>query len=142
MARRKSKTDSVLIGSALLVGIPAFILIKLTDTIGIQALIVTMLGLVAVVAVYFVRKRAKRLAYLRAKYRDEVVVRNIMDRRFWPGQTAAQLYDSLGRPASVDNNLLKTRKREIWKYHPSGVNRYRLRITLDNDVVVSWDQKN
>ena len=29
-----------------------------------------------------------------------------------------------------------TRKREVWKYKPTGRNRYGLRITLDNNVVV------
>jgi hypothetical protein len=41
----------------------------------------------------------------------------------------------------VDRKLLKTMKREIWKYNPRGVNRYGLRITLDNDIVSGWDHK-
>jgi hypothetical protein len=97
--------------------------------------------LVVAIITYFVLKRANRLAYLRAKYGDETVVQNIMHGKFWQGQSVAQLHDSLGPPTSVDNNRLKTRKREVWKYQPSGVNRYRLRITLDNDVVVSWEHK-
>ena len=142
MARRKSKNDAALICIAVLIGIPAFIVIKISDVIGTPALIIGVLALLTAVVAYCVRKRAKRLAYLRAQYGDETIVQNIMHRKFWPGQTMAQLQDSLGSPVSVDNSLLKTRKREVWKYQPNGVNRYRLRITLDNDVVVSWDQKN
>ena len=41
----------------------------------------------------------------------------------------------------MDDKLLKTRKREVWKYNRTGVNRYGLRITLDNDIVTTWDHK-
>jgi hypothetical protein len=59
-----------------------------------------------------------------------------MRRKLWQGQTVEQLLDSVGRPSSLDNNLLKTRKREVWKYQPNGKGRYLTRVTLDNDVVV------
>jgi hypothetical protein len=49
--------------------------------------------------------------------------------------------DSLGSPRGVDRKSMATRKREIWKYNPRGVNRFGLRITLDNDIVANWDQK-
>jgi hypothetical protein len=83
-----------------------------------------------------------KLTYLRNKYTDEALVQRMMRGQIWPGQTAEQLNDSLGLPIAVDDIQLKTRKREVWKYGNTGINRYRLRITLDNDVVVSWDQKN
>jgi hypothetical protein len=83
-----------------------------------------------------------KLTYLRNKYRDETLVQRMMQGQIWPGQTAVQLNDSLGLPVTVDDIQLKTKKREVWKYGKTGINRYRLRITLDNDVVVSWDQKN
>ncbi len=87
MARRKSKNDAALICIALLIGIPAFIVIKISDAIGAPALIIGVLALLTAVVAYFVRKRANRLAYLRAKYGDETIVQNIMHRKFWPGQT-------------------------------------------------------
>ena len=64
-----------------------------------------------------------------------------MNKNFWQGQTAEQLIDSLGRPEDIDQKILKTKKKEIWKYNHQGGNRYGLRITLDNDHVVGWDQK-
>ena len=82
-----------------------------------------------------------RLAYLRDKYKDEALAWRIFKNEFWEGQTAIQLTDSLGTPAAKDDLLLKTRKREIWKYNQTGRNRYGLRITLDDDRVVAWDQK-
>jgi hypothetical protein len=83
-----------------------------------------------------------KLTYLRNKYRDGALVQRMMQGQIWPGQTSEQLNDTLGLPVTVDDIQLKTKKREVWKYGKTGINRYRLRITLDNDVVVSWDQKN
>jgi hypothetical protein len=37
--------------------------------------------------------------------------------------------ESLGGPHGVDKKVLKTVKREVWKYNPRGVNRCGLRIT-------------
>lgn len=142
MARWKSKNESALIALAIIVGLPIWIISKITDSIGAGAFAVIIVVILAAFVFYLIQKRAARLAYLRTKYGDEIIVQKIMQRRFWQGQTMEQLQDSLGNPVSKDNGLLKTRKREVWKYQPSGRNRYRLRITLDNDVVVAWDQKN
>jgi len=87
------------------------------------------------------RQRNERFAYLWAKYRDGRLVHALMSEQFWEGQTASLLKDSLGPPAAIDNIQMKSRKREIWKYQPNGINRYLLRITLDDDVVVAWEQK-
>ena len=84
----------------------------------------------------------KRTEQLLNKYRDEEIVSRILLRHFWQGQTAEQLVDSVGNPVSVDRKTLVSRKREIWKYNQRGRNRYGLRVTLDDDVVIGWDQKN
>ena len=52
-----------------------------------------------------------------------------------------QLLDSIGRPIDRDQRVLKTKTKETWKYHPSGRNRYRLRVMLEDDVVVGWEKK-
>jgi hypothetical protein len=88
------------------------------------------------------RSRDERLAYLRAKYRDEGIIQALINGQFWQGQTASQLADALGDPHAIDDVQLKSRKREIWKYRPIGVNRYGLRITLDDDLVAGWVEKN
>jgi hypothetical protein len=87
-------------------------------------------------------QRKKRLEYLRNKYRDDAILQHILDHHFWQRQTSEQLIDSLGNPTNVDKKVLKTRKRDVWKYNHRGANRYGLRITLDNDVVIGWVQKN
>jgi hypothetical protein len=60
---------------------------------------------------------------------------------FWQGQTQEQLLDSLGRPADTDTKVLKTKTKEIWKYNRVGKNRFGLRVTVENGVVVGWDKK-
>ena len=142
MARRKNKNDSGLTRLSFLILIAAVIVLIVSHTLGAGAFLLGLFALLILVISFPILRRSRRLAYLRDKYGDEDIVQKILKKNFWEGQTEAQLRDSLGIPAAVDNNLLKTRKREIWKYQPSGVNRYRLRITLDNGVVVSWDYKN
>jgi hypothetical protein len=94
------------------------------------------------------KEKAKRLAELAArraelviKYGDETIADNIMNQRIFIGETAEMLTDSLGNPAAKDNQVLKTKTKEPWKYRPTGRNQYRTRITLENDVVVGWDVK-
>ncbi len=136
MTRRKSKNESALLGIAILAGGSVWVVNKITDTVGLATLITIPSLLVACVVFYLVRKRAARLAYLRGKYGDEMIVQRIMRQQFWEGETVEQLQDSLGNAPSVDRDLLKSKKREVWKYLPNGKGRYRLRITLDQDVVV------
>jgi hypothetical protein len=140
MPRRRSGADSLL-GIALVIGLGVWMVSKLLDSIGVAGIIAAICLIVGLTIWYRHSKRQARLAYLRGKFGDEQIVQAIMAGRLWEGQTAEQLRESLGRAAAVDDNLLKTRKREVWKYEPSGVNRYKLRITLDNDVVVGWDHK-
>lgn len=83
------------------------------------------------------RLRQGRRQELMSKYEDEEVVERIMAPRVWAGQTAEMLTDALGPPEAVDVKLLKTKKKEIWKYAHQGGNRYGVRITLDNDKVVT-----
>ncbi|AWK83236.1 hypothetical protein BST98_07060 [Photobacterium damselae] len=86
-------------------------------------------------------KTKKRREYLIDKYKDLSLVEDLMNQYFWVGQTAEQLIDSLGHPVDIEQKILKTKKKEVWKYSHQGGNRYSLRITLDNDHVVGWDQK-
>jgi hypothetical protein len=135
MAKRKNDIGAALTGLATLIGSLFVIAGKLATSLDI-----------------FGNKQRKqqlqlanlqsKLTYLRNKYTDEALVQRMMQGQIWPGQTSEQLNDTLGLPVTVDDIQLKTKKREVWKYGKTGINRYRLRITLDNDVVVSWDQKN
>ncbi|MBK9262397.1 MAG: hypothetical protein IPM54_21665 [Polyangiaceae bacterium] len=59
----------------------------------------------------------------------------------WLGATAEAVLETLGVPADSDEKVLKTKKKETWKYHSTGKNRYRLRVMLENGIVVGWEDK-
>src|SRR3982750_4348209 len=119
-----------------------------------QIAVVLGVGLVAVAAVISAsvvsaskRRRQKeeqarmRADSIRRKYGNNEISDKIIKKSVWVGETAEQLRDSLGPPADIDQKVLKTKKKEVWKYFETGYNRYGLRITLDNDAVVGWDEK-
>jgi len=141
MARRSSKAEGALIVLVIMIGLPIFLVSKVYEMTGWMTPVAILIAVVLLVWFYKYSQKQKRLAYLRAKYNDEDVVQKIYAGHVWQGQSEEQLRDSLGKPNAIDNKLLKTMTREIWKYHPSGINRYRLRITVDNGRVAGWDQK-
>jgi hypothetical protein len=87
------------------------------------------------------RSLRERTTYLSTKYNDQNIVEALLAGRYWIGQPAEQLQDSLGSPAAIDEKNMATRHRQIWKYYPTGVNRYQLRITMDDGIVATWDSK-
>lgn len=93
----------------------------------------------AVVVIIFLLL-AKRI-WLTMKYKNETLVDDLLDERFWRGQTAEQLRDALGEPLDIDQTVLKTKVKEVWKYEQKGKNRYGLRIRLEDGIVVGWTQK-
>jgi hypothetical protein len=111
--------------------------------IGIVVAIV--IAVAALVSAHGKRTRREALEQRRQalleKYRDPEVVDRILRQMFWTGQTQEQLVDSLGVAADVDHKVLKSKVREIWKYNQTGRNRFGLRITVENGIVVGWDQK-
>jgi uncharacterized membrane protein len=139
MARRKSNAGAV--GLLIILCLVAMGIGQILDTVGLVIVLVVCAVAIGVFIWLKSNQRKARLAYLRGKYHDEAIVEQIIQHLFWEGQTSEQLKDSLGNPASVDHKMLKTRKREVWKYDRQGMNRYALRITLDEDTVVGWDQK-
>ncbi len=107
----------------------------------IAAIVVGIVALCVLIAAAKAKARKKRIAFLLEKYGDQQIVDAIMRRMFWQGQSQEQLIDSLGRPADIDQKVLKTKVKEIWKYNHQGGNRFGLRITLENGIVVGWDQR-
>jgi hypothetical protein len=87
-----------------------------------------------------VLKRRERLAELNRKYAPETVQR-VLAGTIWQGQTEEELIDTLGRPSEIDRKVLKTMRREIWKYGRISTRRFRLRVTVENGVVAGWDHK-
>lgn len=135
------KHDNTLIIWLILIGGPIFIVMQIAESIGIWTTITGIVLLVFGIFYHSYHNDKKRMEYLLKKYKDEELAQEIFDGKFWQGQTSSQLIDSIGRPADIDEKILKTKKKEIWKYDHQGGNRYNLRITLENDVVVGWDKK-
>ena len=101
-------------------------------------------GLIAVAVLVFLFARwalAQRRKHLIERYGDADVAERIMQARYWRGQTADQLRDALGKPADIDQTVLKTKVKEVWKYQPTGKRRYAVKITLDDGFVVGWEDK-
>lgn len=127
--------------SALVIGFPIFLILVLAEFItknGLWTFVVV--GCLCLVALKIVAyKKRKRVLF--AKYDNNEIVSKILKREIWQGQTQEQLLESLGKPHQVDHKLLKRTKREVWKYHLRGKNRYGLRVVLDNEIVAGWDKK-
>ena len=82
----------------------------------------------------------RRAADLVGRFGPELGGR-IMRREIWVGQTSEQLIESRGHPADIDEKVLKTKTKHVFKYDHQGGAKYGLRITLDNGIVVGWEDK-
>ncbi|WCH29182.1 hypothetical protein [Aeromonas salmonicida] len=141
MARNSTNAKSTLIILILVVGGSLSLCLKIFEITGPELFIATIVGFIFIIIVYKHQKKKQRLEYLRDKYKNEELVQKINDRYFWIGQTSEQLLDALGKPAAVDNKILKTKIKDVWKYNHRGANRYALRITVEDGFVVGWDKK-
>lgn len=97
--------------------------------------------LVIAIFIYQIYADKKRREYLLKKYKDHQIVDRIMRKEHWQGQTEEQLLDSLGKPIEIDERVMKTKTTETWKYNQQGKNRFGLRVTVENGLVIGWDQK-
>jgi hypothetical protein len=97
--------------------------------------------LFVIVCIYKYVKIARRTERLMTKYGDSDLVDRIMNQEIWQGQTEEQLRDSLGKPEDIEEKVMKTKTKEIWKYDETGKNRYALKVTLENGQVAGWDRK-
>ena len=99
-------------------------------------------GAVVILAIALViGMNARRRIKLLAKYNDQHAVDMIMSRRIWEGMTQDQLIDAWGKPAEIDERVLKTKTAHVYKYNRSGKASFRDKVKLDDGVVVGWDQK-
>jgi hypothetical protein len=137
MVLRRSGSDFPLVSLAILLAIIALAARKIAaSSIGPAVLLIGILAAMVGITYTHVQKKVRRLGSLRAKYGDELVVQRILRREYWKGQTGEQLCDSLGPPDSVEEQMLITRSRQVWRYGSPDV-----RITLDDGVVVAWGKR-
>ncbi len=138
---KKTKAESRLIILLIIIGLPIYGIIKLGESIGWSIFIGVIVVAIILYFSFKLEETKKRRNELMTKYKDATIVDKLMKQSFWQGQTSEQLLDSLGNPEDIDVKILKTKKKEIWKYKHQGSNRYGLRIILDNDLVIGWEQK-
>lgn len=107
------------------------------------ALVLFFVGIGLFVVIAIMRNSAKAEEERKARIREQFGedAERILAKTIWVGESQDQLRASLGDPLDVDQKVLKTKKREIWKYGSLGGNRYSTRITLENGVVSGWDVK-
>lgn len=149
MAKKMSKKEIEGYFALAIVGGSIWLAVKFTEALGGIGNIIILGGILLAIYIAFKflswSNEKKRLLQKRqklmAKYNDKEIVENIMNQAIWVGQTNEQVAESLGKPEDIDQKVLKTKKKEIWKYGYEGGNRYRVRITLENDVVIGWDNR-
>ena len=88
---------------------------------------------------YATSKARKERIY--EKYGHTEIADRIVNRTIWVGETREQLLDSWGSPLDIDEKVLKTKRKEIWKYFRKSANRYGYKITVEDGIVVGWDEK-
>jgi len=75
------------------------------------------------------------------KYKDPALVKRLMNGEIWQGQTKRELLDSQGKPSDISEQVLKTKTKQVYKFHKTAKNRYDLKVTIENGFVVGWDKK-
>jgi hypothetical protein len=118
---------------------------KMDELISTIVALVVFFGLIILIVVG-ISLRAKKIAKLRAekirlKYADQGIAQKIIDRTIWVGMTGEMLKDAYGEPLKVDQKVMKSKVREVWKYRQLTKTQYGTKITIENNVVTSWDIK-
>jgi len=128
--------------SALILGVIAFAIIDSElGQKGWIALGATATVLLALLGWYLYARRANHRKQIFSKYGDTNTARRILNGDVWEGMTAEELKDWLGRPVAIDDKKLKTKRKQIWKYYQEGQRSFRLRITLEDDIVSGWEHR-
>jgi hypothetical protein len=108
----------------------------------IVAGIFIVLGVAVLWFAAFALAKRSRYARLLQKYGgDQKLVDALMTKTIWQGMTAEQLRDSWGEPVSIEEKVMKTKIKQVFKYKQVAKDRYRDKVTLEDGVIVGWDQK-
>src|SRR5262245_29009052 len=113
MSKRMTKAQSTALGLLLIVGLIGVGISMIFETFGLVLPLVACAAVIVLIIWSNNSRRKKRLEYLRSKYGNEEIVKMILRRQFWQGQTSEQLTDSLGTPVVVDQKILKSKTREV-----------------------------
>lgn len=143
MARRLTKAEMFFLTWAVIIGLPIWAAAKLGEVVGWAGIAAMLVGALLLYFFYRKSRRVARRFRLTAKYGDKELVGKLMSRSFWTGQTAEQLIDSLGAPSDVDKKVLRTKKKEVWKYNQEKARTATAFESLWTTTLSwKWDQKN
>ena len=97
------------------------------------------------VCIYYWFKKKKEREHERkqaliAKFGNKIAEK-IVARKVWQGMTSEQLEESWGKPLDIDDSVLKTKTKAVWKYGYISKNRYRQKVIIENGTVIGWENK-
>ncbi len=109
-----------------------------------QYLIYALMGLIGLGVLWFLGRLGLRKlwrASLLRQFGDAQMVDVIMEGTIARGMTREMVEASLGKPADVDEVVLKTKAKLEMKYNPKGRNRFGTRVRLEDGHVIGWEIK-
>ncbi len=107
----------------------------------VAGILVLVAAAVLMFAAFALAKRSRYSRLLQKYGGDEKLVDALISKTIWQGMTEAQLLDSWGKPAAIEEKVMKTKIKQVFKYRPTAANRYRDKVTLEDGLIVGWDQK-
>jgi len=138
---KMTKMQKQVLATLLFVALIITAVIKFFQNVGLLPLIIVIGACVVAFFLYRALKKRRRVKYLEQKYVNKKKVEKIINGDIWHGETAEQLIDSIGNPDVIDDKLLKTQKKVVWKYGRRGASGYNLIVNLEKGLVVSWEGK-
>ena len=97
------------------------------------------LGLLLIAARWLYLK-ARRALLLRT-FENPDLVETIMSGQIAQGMTHQMVMAAWGKPADMDETVMKTQTKSQMKYDQKGKNRFGTRVYFENGVVVGWETK-
>lgn len=138
---RKNQAGVILVIMLIILAIPLLLIDMFAKALGWPITIIAIIAVIFLIIRHYNKKRAEWIESLYKKYKSEKIVNGILNKEYWSGQSSEQLIDSLGEPDCIDRIESKRRFKETWKYQCDGVNRYKLRIFLENGKVVGHKKR-
>jgi|GEM_PF-601178 len=81
--------------------------------------------------------RSQRLSQLFGHENGKMIENGIL----WVGASKEMVEEMFGKPMEIEDKYLMTKSRCIYKYYQVGINRFLLRVTIDDGFVTRWDDK-
>lgn len=85
--------------------------------------------------------RWSRRRFLMKRHGDAQMVDTIMEGNIARGMSLDMVLDAWGKPADMDEVVMKTKTKRELKYDQKGKNRFGTRVYLENGEVVGWETK-